>query len=125
MGLTKGGVEFIARQIVQPGTSFDFDNAYIGVGNGTAIFEDTQTDLQGALRARHGMDAGYPIVTGSTIVLRTTFPTTEANFTWNEWGVFNAETGGVMLSRFVEYNSTKLSNQEWVMEVTLELSATS
>lgn len=121
MGLTRLGREFLTAQIAASGNKFDNLNAYIGVGNGTEPFNPEQTDLTGISTARHIMDVNYPMIGGSTITFQAIFSDAEANFEWNEWGVFNAETGGLMIARKVEYNSIKLSNQEWIMKVTLEL----
>ena len=65
------------------------------------------------------MDVGYPVVNSNVVTFRATFSQAEANFAWNEWGIFNAESGGVMLNRSVESNGTKQDNQTWVMEVSL------
>jgi hypothetical protein len=67
------------------------------------------------------MDSGYPQVSGNTVTYRATFGTGDANFAWNEWGLFNGATGGVMLNRVVEYNGTKLSGQTWVLEVVVTI----
>ena len=117
MALTTAGVNYLAQAAIGQGTPFNNSNAYIGVGNGATAFAAGQTDLQGSSKLRKGMDAGYPTVAAPTIVFKSSFAKTEANFAWNEWGIFNAATGGVMLSRFVESNGTKQSNQTWVLEV--------
>lgn len=117
MALTTAGVTHLARALVGQGAFFDATNARIGVGNGDGAFAVGQTDLLGASRVRKAMDPGYPIVDAPTVTFRSTFAPNEANFAWNEWGVFNAETGGVMLNRVVESNGTKQSNQTWVLEV--------
>ena len=117
MALTTQGLMYIAQAITGQVALFDNSNARIGVGNGTGAFSTSQTDLQGTARFRKGMDSGYPIVTPPSITFRSTFTPGEANFAWNEWGIFNAATGGVMLSRAVESNGTKLNNQTWIIEV--------
>lgn len=117
MALTTAGINFIAQAAVGQGTPFDAANARIGVGNGTAAFSAAHIDLQGASKARKGMDTGYPIIEPPKLTFKSTFEPSEANFAWNEWGVFNAETGGVMLNRVVESNGTKQNNQTWILEV--------
>lgn len=119
MALTNAGRDFIAGAITGTGTFFNNANARIGVGDGTAAFAATQTDLQGTNKFRKGMDAGYPTVTGNVLTFRSTFAGDEANFAWQEWGVFNAASGGTMLNRLVEYNGTKLAGQTWIFEVEL------
>src|SRR4030095_14493312 len=86
-------------------TIFNAANAKIGVGDSTTAFAKTQTDLQAATNkfTKPVLDSGYPIRTGASISYRATFATSEANYTWQEWGVFNASpTGGEMLNRKVE-----------------------
>src|SRR5690242_9668965 len=87
-------------------TAFNNANARIGVGNSTTAHAVGQTDLQAAAGAanqfRQPMDATYPSGATNVIQFRSTFGTADANFTWNEWGVFNAGSGGTMLNRKVE-----------------------
>lgn len=119
MALTTLGAKELGRVAAGYGAAFDHANAYIGVGNGTEAFAVGQTDLTGSSTFRKAMDVGYPIVDGNTVTYRATFAQAEANFDWNEWGVFNAASGGVMLNRSVESNGTKQNNQTWVLEVSL------
>lgn len=117
MALTTAGINFLSQAAIGQGTPFNATNARIGVGNGTTAFAVGQTDLQGASKLRKGMDSGYPTITAPKVTFKSTFAQSEANFAWNEWGIFNAATGGVMLNRVVESNGTKQSNQTWVLEV--------
>jgi hypothetical protein len=117
MALTTAGVNALAQTVIGQGTFFNNANAKIGVGNGTTAFAVSQTDLQGTSKIRKGMDAGFPTVAAPVVTFKSTFGPNEANFAWNEWGIFNAATGGVMLNRVVESNGTKQSNQTWVLEV--------
>ena len=119
MALTAAGVNFLSQAAIGQGTPFSNANARIGVGNGTTAFTASQTDLQGASKLRKTMDSGYPSVTPPVVTFRSTFSQSEANFAWNEWGIFNAATGGVMLNRVVESNGTKQNNQTWVLEVAI------
>ena len=117
MALTTAGVNYISQAVLGQGTPFNAANARLGVGNGSNVFAVSQTDLQGTSKLRKAMDSGYPTVTTPTITFKSTFQPDEANFPWNEWGIFNAATGGVMLNRVVESNGTKQDNQTWVLEV--------
>lgn len=119
MALTTAGVNAISQAIIGAGALFDAANARIGVGDGTTPFNASQTDLQGVNKIRKGMDADYPMSSPPVTKFKATFLPSEANFAWNEWGIFNAATGGVMLSRAVESNGTKQSNQTWVLEVAI------
>lgn len=102
------------------GTPFNNANSYIGVGDSTAAFAAAQTDLQAATnKLRKAMDATYPQGAANVITFRSTFATTDANFAWQEWGVFNAASGGTMLNRKVESLGTKTNTQTWQFTVTL------
>jgi hypothetical protein len=109
-------------------TFFNNANAHIGVGNSTTAAADTQTDLQGASKTRKAMDATYPLHTDTTgtagsksIVFRSTFATGDANYAWEEWGIFNASAAGRMLNRKVEALGTKTAAATWVLTITLSL----
>lgn len=115
-------------------TYFSNAQAAIGVGDSNTAAAATQTNLQGTTnvtdRIRKAMDATYPLHTDATtsgaasIIFRSTFATTEANFAWQEWGVFNSATDatGRMLNRKVESLGTKTSAATWTFTVTLTLS---
>lgn len=112
-------------------TFFNNANAAVGVGDSTTAAADTQTDLQAATnKLRRGMDATYPLHTDTTgtagsksITFRSTFATADANWVWNEWGIFNSPTAatGRMLNRKVEALGTKTSAATWVLTITLSL----
>lgn len=121
MALTNAGRDAIASRLIGTALAqFDNVNAKIGVGDSTAVFAAAQTDLQAATnKLRKAMDATYPTIAGNVLTFRSTFIGTEANWTWNEWAVFNAGAAGTMLNRVVEVNGTKLTGQTWVLQVTL------
>lgn len=108
-------------------SAFDNTNAHLGVGDGTTTAAATQSDLQGTNKVRAGMDSSYPAHTDGTVsgsasvVLRSVFGASEANFDWEEWGVFNAASGGRMLNRKVTSLGTKPNDESWVLTVTLSL----
>jgi hypothetical protein len=109
-------------------TFFNNANAHIGVGDSTTAAAATDTNLVAATNVlRKAMDTGYPTHTDATtagaqdISFRSVFAGTEANFAWNEWGLFNAATGGRMLNRKVEALGTKASGSTWTFTVTLSL----
>ncbi len=105
-------------------TQFNNANSYIGVGDSTTVFAATHTDLQAATnKLRKAMDATYPTVATNVVTFKSTFATTDANFAWQEWGVFNASTAGTMLSRKVESLGTKTSAQSWVFTAVLTFAA--
>lgn len=141
MALTNEGRDFIAGVIINedPNTAAAPDlfinaNAAIGVGDTATAFVNTQTDLQGSVygtnKDKKAMDAGYPSILANVITFRSTFATSEANYAWQEWAVFNfpAETapsapaGEYMINRKVESLGTKTSEETW--EITVELTVT-
>lgn len=101
-------------------TAFNNANSYIGVGDSTTAFAASQTDLQAATnKTRKAMDATYPSGGANVITFRSTFATTDANYAWQEWGTFNASSGGTMLNRKVESLGTKTNTQTWQFTVVL------
>jgi hypothetical protein len=136
--LMYGGASCIWQALVGNGTGtagqaltyFNNANAAIGVGDSNTAAAATQTDLQAASnKIRKGMDSTYPqhtdgVISGAaTITFRSTFGTSEANWVWNEWGVFNSPTAatGRMLNRKVEGLGTKVGTATWTLTVSLGL----
>ena len=125
MAMTTVGRDYIAQALVgEAFTAFNNANARIGVGDSSTAFAAGQTDLQApANKLRKAMDATYPQRAANVLTFRATFGTAEANFAWNEWGVFNAAAAGQMLNRKVESLGTKTSAQTWQLTVDLTLNA--
>lgn len=128
--LMYGGASVLFHRLTG-GTSvaaFDNTNAYLGVGDSNTAAAATQTDLQAATnKVRKAMDATYPQHTDGTTspaasaVFRATFGTSDGNFAWAEWAIFNASTSGRMLNRKVESFGTKSSGTSWVLTITVTL----
>lgn len=122
IALTNAYRDYVAAISTATGTFFNNANSYIGVGDSTTAFAATQTDLVAATnKFRKAMDATYPQVAANVITFRSTFATADANFAWQEWGVFNAASAGVMMNRKVESLGTKTSAQSWQLTVTITL----
>jgi len=121
MAVTDAGRNFmVASTIAAASTPFSNANSYIGVGDSTTAYSASQTDLVAATnKLRKAMDATYPQVATNVVTFRSTFATTDANYAWQEWGVFNASSAGTMLNRKVESLGTKTSAQTWQFTVTL------
>lgn len=121
MPLTNAYRDFLASLAAGAGgTAFNNANSYIGVGDSVTAHAFTQTDLQAASnKLRKAMDATYPQVAANVLTFRSTFSTAEANFAWQEWGVFNASAAGTMMNRKVESLGTKTSSQTWQITVTI------
>lgn len=124
MPITDAGRNFmVASTIAAASTPFSNANAHIGVGDSNTAYSAAQTDLQASTnKLRKAMDATYPQVSSNVVTFRSTFGTSDANFAWNEWGVFNASSSGTMLNRKVESLGTKTSAQTWQFTVTLTVS---
>lgn len=142
--LVIGGASIQWETLIAPGSTtagaatgvYSNANANLSVGDSSTAFADTQTELQAATnRVRKAMDATYPLHTDSTgtagsksISFRSTYATTDANFAWQEWGLFNGPgtggpptTGARMLNRAVGSLGTKTSAATWVLTATLSL----
>lgn len=121
MAVTDAGRNFmVASTVAAASTPFNNANSYIGVGDSTTAYAAGQTDLQAATnKLRKAMDATYPQTATNVVTFRSTFATTDANYAWQEWGVFNASSAGTMLNRKVESLGTKTSAQTWQFTVTL------
>lgn len=105
------------------GTRLSTGNARIGVGDSTSPFSTSHTDLQASTnKLRKGMVAGYPARAAQTVTLQAQFGSSEANFAWNEWGLFWGASGANMLSRKVQPLGTKASPAVWVLTATVTLS---
>lgn len=125
MALTTTGATAIAKSLMNDSpTFFNNANAYLGVGDSSTAFSSAQTDLQAATnKLRKAQEATYPQRSSNALTYRSLFGTADANFAWAEWGVFNASSGGEMLSRKVEALGTKTSAASWQFTVTLTISA--
>lgn len=120
MALVNPGRDFIAAAIVKLGvdtadqvlTWFDNAHAALGVGDSAAAFSVAHTDLQAATnKLRKAMLATFPSRAANVLTFKSNFATGEANFAWEEVGVFNSATAatGTMLSRSVATLLTKTS----------------
>lgn len=125
MPLTEAGRNLIAADIIgESVTEFNNANAHIGVGDSTTAFAATQTNLQAATNVlRKAMEASYPTRATNVLTFRSLFGTSEANFAWAEWGIFNASSAGTMLCRKVEALGTKTSAQSWQITTTITVTA--
>lgn len=121
MALTNAGRNLIASAIVGAAyTTFAAANAYIGVGDSSTAFAASQTDLVAASnKLRKAMDATFPTQATNVLTFQSTFSTSEANWAWEEWGVFNDAAAGTMLCRKVESLGTKTSAQSWQINVAI------
>ena len=102
------------------GTVYSNANAYLGVGDSTTAESASQTDLQAATnKLRKAMSSTYPSRSGQTLTFRSAFGSSDANFSWQEFGVFNASSAGTMLNRKVSNQGTKASGQTWTLDLAI------
>lgn len=126
MALTTSGAQFLAKAAtgLNSPTLFSLANACIGVGDSATAFAVAQSDLQAETnKARKAVSS----ITESAGVLTAiaTYSTSEGNFEWVEWGLFNASSGGTMLGRKVESPTlgTKVGTQVWTLTATVTFAA--
>lgn len=116
MGISLAMLEVTAAAVIgESFTPWSNANARLGVGNGTAPFVTTQTDLQGASKLRKAVSVGYPTRSGRILTWQAMFMGDEANFAWAEYGVFNAASAGTMFCRELEDHGTKAADSVWVL----------
>jgi hypothetical protein len=141
--LMYGGASILWESLIGNGTSsaaetlsyFSNSIAALGVGDSSTAAAATQTNLlAGTNGYRQVMDSTYPTHTdaltsgAAAIVFKITVGTSNANFAWAEWGIFNGvgssspPVGQRMLNRAVTALGTKTSAGSWALTVTITLS---
>lgn len=106
------------------GTKFDNSNAYLGVGDSSTAASAGQTDLQASTnKLRKAMNVSYPTYgTSQKATWQSDFGSSEANYAWEEFAVFNASSSGTMLNRKVSAQGTKTAGQTWTLSLEITLS---
>ncbi len=107
------------------GTAFSNANAYLAVGDSATAASASQTGLQAATNKLYkAMDGSYPTYgTDQKITFRSTFGSSDANFSWQEFSVANGNSdSGVNLNRKVSDQGTKVSGQTWQLTLEITLS---
>lgn len=127
--LMYGGASLLWERLIGTSvTAFNNANAYLAVGNSSFAATPTQGDMQGTAH-REAMDATYPIHTSgatqadASIVFKSTYEDGDAEFAWQEWGLFNhvSDQTNNMLNRKVFSGGTKAPGDVWSLTVTLTL----
>lgn len=122
--LVNAGIQLMLDLLIGAGgTVYSNANARIGVGDSTTAAAATQTDLQAATnKLRKAMDATFPSRAAQTLTFKSSFTSTEANWAWQEWAIFNGTTANVgMLNRKVESLGTKTTGT-WTLQADITLS---
>jgi hypothetical protein len=124
MALTNAGAILHAATIIGDGslTNIAAGNCYLGVGDSTTAFSAAHTDLQAATNKLRKLATTVSRANG-VLTLVTTFGTTEANWAWEEVGVFNASVANTMVARKVSSLGTKTSASSWQLTYTATVSA--
>jgi hypothetical protein len=124
MSLTSVGRQYLMDSIIGVSSPpFDFTDSYIGVGDSDFVFSESQTDLLGTNKVRVSIDEGFPKRDDedpNVLIYRATFTEGIGNFTWNEWGLFNDDSEGVMLFRMVESVGVKTLGTIWVFTLKIK-----
>ena len=130
MPMTNNGAIFAAAQMIGGDGVPTLANgvAYLGVGDSTTAFSASHVDLQGTNKLRKLCTAVSRGAGTAVLTFVTTFGTTEANWAWEEFGIFNSSnatgtTGTGMFSRKVQSLGTKTSASSWQFTVTGTVSA--
>jgi hypothetical protein len=107
------------------GQAFDATHSRIGVGDGAAAESAAQTDLQGTNKFFKLVDATFPSVSTSTATWKSTFGSSQGNFTWAEWGIDVGTVDGAtvtapLLNRKVQSMGAK-SSGTWSITVAISV----
>lgn len=127
MSLVDSGAKLLTDRLNNIGVPLDNVNSYIGVGDSNTGEDVGHTNLQGTSKSFMGMMANFPEHTSGSNVMtfRSLFGVDDANFTWNEWAIFNDNKGtnssAFMLNRKVEDNGRKVQGQTWEFTVTISI----
>jgi hypothetical protein len=117
--LTTAGATFLMQAAINDSPTFFSSgvNAHLGVGDSNTAFSIAQTDLQAASNKTRKIATVSRA--GPVLTFTSTFTTSDANYEWVETAIFNASSGGTMLSRKVESPTlgTKVNTQTWVLTI--------
>lgn len=120
------GIQVLEDLLIGSGTPqvYDNSNAYLGVGDDNTAENATQTDLIGSSKLRKAMEATFPSRSSQTISFKSIFGTSDANWHWQEYALFNASSSGEMLNRKVPGTDpgTKTSADTWTLTLELTVS---
>lgn len=125
MALTNAGAIALAANAIGDGsvTNLASGNAYLGVGDSTTAFSAAHTDLQASTNKLRSLCSSVSRASG-VLTFVTTYSTSQANWAWEEVGVFNAgPTGGTMYGRKVQSLGTKTSASSWQLTYQVTVSA--
>jgi hypothetical protein len=114
--VVNAGKELVAKILNAEGDAMP---NFCAVGSGTTTPAETDTALETEIGR---LEVTQRSRSGNQIVYSTFFSSADCNGTWNEAGLFNAETGGTMLCRAlfpstIDKDSTKTVTVDWAITV--------
>jgi hypothetical protein len=118
---TTGAAAVAAAIVGESFVPFNAAAAHLGIGSDSTAVDVAQTDLLDAGAVRLPMESGYPQRSGGVLTFRALAGAAEANFHWQEFGIFNAASGGVMLKRMLRDFGEKSAGQIWALQIQLEV----
>lgn len=101
-------------------TVIDANNLTLNGSTGNGAYTSGGAIAVGS-RVRRPMVATFPSRTTNTLNFQGSFGATEANFIWNEWGLFCAAPTNTMVSRRVQSLGTKVNPNVWTLSAHLAL----
>lgn len=105
-------------------TAFDTSHSRIGVGDSSTVYAANQTDLQASTNKLRKVLDSAPVRTNNSIDYVVTYSLSEANFAWNEIGLFNSSSGDYMATRRTLTGfGTKPNTEQWSVTITLVVTA--
>jgi hypothetical protein len=120
--VTNGANIMLNALIVAASPLWNATNARIGVGDSATAATAADTDLNAATNKLRVVVNSIPTVTTNVLTAVATFTTGQANWVWNEWGLFNAASGATsMLNHAVTNLGTKTSASAWTITVTITI----
>ncbi len=123
--LLNAGIQLMLDLLIGAGgTVLSNANAYIGVGDSNAGEDAAHTGLQAATnKLWKAMDSTWPQRTNQTMAWKSTFGSSDANYSWQEFTVVNASSDtGVNLNRKISNQGTKTTGQTWVVTLNVTIS---
>lgn len=121
--LVTNGINILLNAlIVAASPLWNATNARIGVGDSATAATIADTDLNAASNKLRVVVNSIPTVATNVLTAVATFTTGQANWVWNEWGLFNAASGATsMLNHAVTNLGTKTSASAWTITVTITI----
>ena len=126
--VTFGGTTYTGVYPLKPTDDQSNVYTYIGVGDGTDTASANDTALTGSNTEYMSCEEGFPSISSeqpNVLQVKVEFGPDDANWAWNEWGVFNGNPDSpgsgrdansvVMFNRRQEEMGTKAQGSTWVI----------